>query len=1330
VLIVNGGTINTASVTLDNRGATGGEDTLEMNGGLLNLGQHGLNSPNAGDPSTYEVRLRGGTIRATATWNSNLELNVAAGGTGIHIDTNGNSVTFSGTIVGAGTLIKDGAGSLVLTGVNTNTGTTILNGGVLTIGAGAAGGGIGSGGATLGAGTLLFHNRIGTTTISGAVSGSGQIAVVGGTLRLSDVTSSSQVTVSTAGTFSAKGSVGSISATDGSTLEAGAGGAGDFTATSLALSGATTLKVSAGTTNSKFNILNNNGFSASGSSVIQLNAVNLTAGNYVLVDYAGALGGAGFGAFSLSGLPIRAVGGLVNNILNSSIDLNITAIDYPKWTGAINADWDTTTSNWKLIVSGLSTTYLNQDAVLFDDTATGSTVVNLTAPLTPSAVTVNAASKLYIFFGAGSLTGTMGLTKQGNARAVLFTNNTYTGPTDVQAGTLQVGDGAVGAISSSSAVSIATPGTVELNLPPAAVYASPTTGTGTLRTAGDNSFELAANVLSGGLKVEIAGNPTQIINGNNQVAFTGNIVISGGTYRALGTQALGTATGTTTITSTLDLNGLDLGADQIFVSGTGVNGNGAVVNTGGGIVFGLHNVKLDADTAFGGTQRWDIRDSGLLDLAGHKLTKVGNNQVSLVNVNATAGDIDINAGIFSIEAASQVQTGGTITLNPGGNLGLWVNNAGAFTRQIVAKGGGIVELGSGGSTTVNSPISLQANLTFFVNNGNTVQTHAGNITESGGSYFINKDGPGRLILTGNNVWTGGTTVTAGTLQIGNGTAATPLGTGPLNVNGTLVLARSNATPTVLTNDVNAGGMAGIMIITSGGIVNPAPGVNIKLQELDFGVNGQNDTVGGTLNIGPTNTMSIGSWIQLGDSGGGGTLTQGVINQTGGTVDVLVPADDGRRFVLGHWGATQGIYNLSGGTLNSLTAPMSVSWDGDGTFNLSGTGVANLRGMRFGHNGGRTGVFNLTGGTLALADLGIFAEFNGTPNDINFGGGTVRADAPNVPITQPVELTGTNGNVTINTNANTITMAGPITGAGGFTKTGNGTLVIDAPNNATGPFIVNGGTLALQGAQTNNRLPNGSSITVNAGATLEFRTVNPVPFNVNYLVNGGTITNGAGVDHVHIGSITLNGGTWTTDPAAISFDGENYQLEGNVTVIGTAPSFIKQQGGDATNRGVGWNGPITFNVADATNSSAPDLIVETELENSAGGVAHLVKSGAGTMTVNFASRLDGGIEVVAGTLGINGPLVVAAPLAVLGGGRLQGSGPITGMATSVVVDGKLAPGTGVGTLTLDFPGGGVNLVNAVTPANSASLEFELTIGAGDRVVSAERSARHRRGRPGV
>lgn len=1140
VLTVNGGVFTAKGIAFDNRGGTPGEDTLEINGGTVNIGANGLvSNENAGTPDTYEIKLGGGTLRATASWTSNLETTLVSGGSGIIYDTNNNIVTLSGALKGTGGLTKIGAGSLILTNDNTYAGSTTISAGGVEIGNGGTTGSLGAGSVSLAAGTTLAYKRTNTLIIPGQVTGSGSISVESGTLLLANANSSVTTTVAATATFGGLGTVGSITLSPGATLQAAGSASGALSTPSVTFAG-NTLKLLVGSTSTRLVVTNAGGLVANGANTIQIEALGLTPGTYPLIDYSGTIGGTGANTFTLVGLPARAIGSMVHNVANTSIDLNITAIDFPKWTGASSGVWDGVALNWQLITAGTATNYQNLDAVLFDDSAAGTTTIDVGSAFTPSAVTFNNPTKTYTLNGTGGLAGTTGLIKQGAGRVVLATTNTYTGPTSVQAGVLQIGDGVAGSLAGTS-VTIAAGASVELNL--TAPYTAPTTGAGTLKSIGDGVFDIAADVISGNMPVNVAGTSTHILSMGSQRFYTGPITISGGTLTALGTQALGTADGNTTITQggTLNVNSLDLGSEQVLVAGTGADGLGAIVNNGADSYGNLRRITLTGPTSFGGTGRWDIRSNGspnqLLDLGGFKLTKVGFSQVSVVDIDITPGDIDVNEGTFSIESNANVGGAGTITLNGNGTLGLWVNQPNRLTRNIVAAGGFIRELGSDSTSTVNSPISLQANLEVYVNEGGTAENPttlilAGNITQAPGearTFFAN--GPGRLVLTGTNQWTGGTTVRdGGILLIGNGDITGSIGTGPISVEGGGRLVPARTDGYTFTDDINELGPSGQLILTAGGTVKLGAGVDVKVNQLHFGVNGQNDTVGGTLEIANGNTIAVQEAFIVGNSNGGGGTVMGVINQTGGSLDVNVPNTDGRNFVIGHWGQGQGFYNQSGGTLNSPGISMAVSWDGSGEYNLSG-GTANVLGLRFGHNGAQTGVFNLTGGTLNLGSEGIWEQFTGLPNDINLGGGTIVA-AADTNIFLPADLTGTNGNTTFNTNGNTLTIPGPLAGSGGLVKTGAGTLVLTAANSQTGSTAVNAGTLRVN--NTAGSATGSGNVTIAAGARL-----------------GGSGTIGDGVGAI---TATLNGklapgnsaGTLTFNLGTGKLD-----ITGAITLTGTA-----------------------------------------------------------------------------------------------------------------------------------------------------------------------------------
>ena len=120
----------------------------------------------------------------------------------------GTTVTISGVMSGAGGFKKAGAGTVVLTGVNTFTGALTPSAGVLTIGgAGKLNSGSYAGAIVTTGGTFNYSSSA-TQTLSGVVSGTGTFKVNGpGTLKLSGVNTYSAGTTITGGTLEVSGKI-------------------------------------------------------------------------------------------------------------------------------------------------------------------------------------------------------------------------------------------------------------------------------------------------------------------------------------------------------------------------------------------------------------------------------------------------------------------------------------------------------------------------------------------------------------------------------------------------------------------------------------------------------------------------------------------------------------------------------------------------------------------------------------------------------------------------------------------------------------------------------------------------------------------------------------------------------------------------------------------------------------------------------------------------------------------------------------------------------------------------------------------------------------------
>ncbi len=146
-----------------------------------------------------------------------------------------------------------------------------------------------------------------------------------------------------------------------------------------------------------------------------------------------------------SGL-VGAVGAVGSNyvVLNSSgagmkfgVPVDVT------WTGVGGSTWSTVggSGNWKNTSDATSADYFNGVNVLFNDTATSTSVFIDGADVTPSTITFNNTSKNYTVTGAKGIAGaTTTVTKQGAGTVTINTSNTYGGMTTVEAGKLVLQD--------------------------------------------------------------------------------------------------------------------------------------------------------------------------------------------------------------------------------------------------------------------------------------------------------------------------------------------------------------------------------------------------------------------------------------------------------------------------------------------------------------------------------------------------------------------------------------------------------------------------------------------------------------------------------------------------------------------------------------------------------------------------------------------------------------------------------------------------------------------------------------------------------------------------
>ena len=443
-----------------------------------------------------------------------------------------------------------------------------------------------------------------------------------------------------------------------------------------------------------------------------------------------------------------------------------------------------------------------------------------------------------------------------------------------------------------------------------------------------------------------------VLNGGSLSAAS--FAVSGGTIRTVltGTGAL-IKTGTSIATLT--------GANT-FSGGTTISGGTLVVNSFGLVGSVTNNATLEFSQESNGTFAGTISGTG-------QLIKSGTGRVGLTGANVYTGGTIINAGTLTVTTSSL--PGAVVN-----NATLQFNQDGRGTFKGVISGTGAVlktGIGAAGLTGVNTYTGGTT-----VDAGTLVVTTAslpGNVTNnailqfnqsSRGTYFgvisgtgaVVKTGTGSAGLTGANTYTGGTTVSEGTLLVT--TSSLP---------GNVV---NNAT--LQFNQASRGTYAGV-ISGTGALVKTGTG--------DAGLTGANTYAGGT-------TISEGTLVFTSTSLPGDVVNNAIIqfNQNGNGTYASAITGTGSllKTGTGNLGLT-GLNNYSGGTtisdgtlfvttsslpagsvVNNATLQFNQTATGvfNGTISGSGTVIKGGRGsMSFTANNTYTGTTELIGGTLFI-----------------------------------------------------------------------------------------------------------------------------------------------------------------------------------------------------------------------------------------------------------------------------------------------------------------------------------------------------------------------------
>ncbi len=752
---------------------------------------------------------------------------------------------------------------------------------------------------------------------------------------------------------------------------------------------------------------------------------------------------------------------------------------------------------------------------------------------------------------------------------------------------------------------------------------------------GNGAGSVGKATISGGtwlndsaLNVGAAGSGTLEINGG--FVQNGNMAIGGdGVDRGTGSLVMTSGTLITVLqgiagtgqmmigargTGTVEMSGGTMAADNLGI-GFGDGGIGTATITGGAVaVSGSSLVGYGAGT-------------GTLNIGGGSVntgvTGIGTG-VSQGTVNVTGGEW-ITSGTLSIGLSGT----GTVTLISGtasaDSVVLGGQLPGGDEETYPSRG--TLNIGSFDGTTTGG-VLLTGSVTFGGTTGkinfnqtNTVAFGA----DISGAGSVNQRGSGTTILTGDLTHTGGTVISQGTLQIGDGGSGGSGGSigGDITDNGTLAFDRDT---------LSYGGL----ISGLGSVVQSGSGTTV--------LTGSNSYSGGT--------VLKGGLLTAGDNGAFGT---GLITLSGGTL-----GGSGDTVLANHIKVTADAgFKAGGALLDSLTLEGNVDLSGSERTFTAVTPPA-LSSITF-----AGAISNDDGGGLTFRREGsgaIFFSLSGTASNTYTGVTTVEEGA-SLFLEKSEGATAIAGGLRIATGGMAVVKSG-------------GQIADTARVEVEGTGILQLGSAAAANEQIGSLYGDGT-VTLNGGNHVGVLTVGEGEFSGT--ITGGT-TSGAGLVKTGTGTLILSGsnsyrGTLGIEGGIVRVGADENIGSGGITFRGGA---LEATGSFTTNRVVNLStGGGTLLVADdetlTLGSQVTELLGTQTL--TVGGTDH-----GGTLVFTGTAAHNGVTTVAGGTLALNGLFSGTSAVHVASGATLAGSGTIAG-SLEILGGGVLSAGNSPGTLTV-------------------------------------------------